>query len=231
MIIGISGKAQSGKDTVAKMIYLWYYNQRKAIVGSTPIVDAQMKLMLDAAEGYSQNIITLRFADRVKDIVAMLIGCTRAQLEDNLFKETPLGEEWWYYKSGTTLTPYDSKHPIGILIKPTPRMLLQQVGTECGRNILHPNVWVNALGSILKVSSSNLNVIIPDVRFLNEFNYLSKRKAVLIRVQSNNQLIMNHPSETELDDVTFDYVIINNGYLWDLWLKVSKIMENESQVH
>ncbi len=27
----------------------------------------------------------------------------------------------------------------------TPRKLLQLLGTECGREILHPNIWVNAL--------------------------------------------------------------------------------------
>jgi hypothetical protein len=34
----------------------------------------------------------------------------------------------------------------------TPRLLLQLLGTECGRQIIHPNVWVNALMSEYKPS-------------------------------------------------------------------------------
>ena len=30
------------------------------------------------------------------------------------------------------------------MIKPTPRILLQQIGTDLFRNQLHPQVWVNA---------------------------------------------------------------------------------------
>jgi hypothetical protein len=26
----------------------------------------------------------------------------------------------------------------------TPRRMLQLLGTDCGRNIIHPNIWVNA---------------------------------------------------------------------------------------
>ena len=31
------------------------------------------------------------------------------------------------------------------LVKLTPRKLLQLLGTDCGRDIIHPNIWVNAL--------------------------------------------------------------------------------------
>lgn len=92
----------------------------------------------------------------MKDIVCLLIGCTREQLEDREFKNTPLGEEWWYYKiledgeseyvlySYLENKDYSKYHP-STLIKLTPRKLLQTLGTEVGRNLIHPNLWVNAL--------------------------------------------------------------------------------------
>ena len=39
-----------------------------------------------------------KFADKLKDIACLLIGCTREQLEDREFKEKELGEEWVAYK-------------------------------------------------------------------------------------------------------------------------------------
>ena len=29
-------------------------------------------------------------------------------------------------------------------IKLTPRLILQLLGTDCGRDIIHPNIWVNS---------------------------------------------------------------------------------------
>ena len=65
-----------------------------------------------------------KFAYPIKWITAVLIGCDIRQLEDREFKNKELGEEW------------------GGL---TPRKLLQLLGTEAGRQIIHPNIWVNAL--------------------------------------------------------------------------------------
>jgi hypothetical protein len=229
-IIGISGKSQSGKDTIAKFIYLWYYNQRKQIILNSFNDDELLKIAFSVKD-FAQNIITVRFADKIKDIVCMLIGCTRTQLEDNQFKETPLGEEWWYYKSGDNLLSYNTNKPIGLLIKPTPRLLLQQIGTECGRNIIHPNVWVNATAKFINLTPLSATIIIPDLRFKNEFDFLKQKKAITIRVQKDNISNMNHESETQLDNESFDYVIYNNKSVYDLWLKVKEIMEYESKMY
>jgi hypothetical protein len=95
-----------------------------------------------------------KFADKLKDIVCILIGCTREQLEDQDFKNSELGEEWWYWKGSLFgLVPYlDNKNfsnnvPLATLVKLTPRLMLQLLGTECGRDIIHPSIWVNSLMS------------------------------------------------------------------------------------
>lgn len=117
-IISISGKIGAGKDEVAKII------QR--------------------ATNYYFEI--RRFADNLKDIVCILICCTREQLEDREFKEKELGEQWRVYKNlktgklGLENTSNDSCETYIL----TPRLLLQLIGTECGRQIIHPNIWVNA---------------------------------------------------------------------------------------
>jgi hypothetical protein len=157
MIIGISGKKQHGKDTVAKIIQDL----------TSPVSSGYVEVkdgMLSPMKGPSRFIIK-KFADKLKQIVAFLIGCSVTQLEDNNFKETPLGEEWrvWYWvhkgDSGSEKVSgkiYSSKEEALYrhlaassiyLVEEvlTPRKLLQLMGTECGREIIHPNIWVNAL--------------------------------------------------------------------------------------
>ena len=154
---------QSGKDTVTKIIQWLLLNQDKG----TEIPFDRFDLYKEAATW--KNV---KFADKLKDMVCLLLGCTREQLEDPKFKEKELGEEWWYWKlkvpnhnldrnEKTTLKImfnteaeaweyndkvlfYNREVCETVLIKLTPRLLLQLLGTECGRNIIHPNIWVNA---------------------------------------------------------------------------------------
>lgn len=167
-IIGISGKKQHGKDTVASIIeYITdeYYHHNQLV---TPFEDWS-KIR---HSGYLHYWQKKQFAGKLKEVVALIIGCEIHQLEDNNFKEKELGEEWrvWYvsyYKLKFDSNPHgrvsslyvtkeeaeDSRERIKqksgdtLQIESyilTPRLLLQYIGTDCGRNIIHPNVWVNA---------------------------------------------------------------------------------------
>lgn len=142
MIIGISGKLNSGKDTVAQIINFL------SIDGFNSYDNFE-----DFSEFYTDGIDeypfkTVKFADKLKDCACLILGCTREQIENREFKEKELGKEWWYYKGRNgSLIPFndDSKRNSEDLIKLTPRLLLQLLGTDCGRNIIHPNLWVLTL--------------------------------------------------------------------------------------
>lgn len=163
-IIGISGKINSGKDTVGRIIQ--YLIARKNDNRSIKIQTAEFLGLTSQnwmAIYRAQDWEIKKFADKLKDIVCILIGCTREQLEDREFKEKELREEWWYWFMkrdagySSVLLDYKSttkeiltQHEGLTLIKTTPRLLLQLLGTECGRQIIHPNCWVNALMSEYK---------------------------------------------------------------------------------
>ena len=151
-----------------------------------------------------------KFAGILKDITCKLIGCNVSQLEDREFKEKELGEEW----DGLT-----------------PRKLLQLLGTEAGRQIIHPNIWVNALfadwksgyveqgAGWIETEDDYPNWIVTDVRFPNEAKAIKDRGGILIRINRpqylDNGLVIRkdeHLSETALDDYDgFDYVIDNDS--------------------
>jgi hypothetical protein len=207
MVIGVSGKIGSGKDTVGKII---------------------QNLTNDHWE-------IKKYADKLKVITCLLLGCTRERLEDREFKEKELGEEWWYYTTGIDSSGIPSQmytldnfpfHPSkAILVKLTPRKILQLLGTECGREILHPNIWINSLFADYKGLP---NWIITDMRFPNELSAVKDRKGITIRVNRGEGNTGDHPSETALDNAEFDYVIDNEGTMEELVEKVENILKKEN---
>lgn len=240
MIIGISGKIGAGKDEVGKII-------QGLSINKNADYEYIEKFYINS------NWKIKKFANTLKDIVCLLLNCTREQLEDREFKEKELGEEWWIiskpeigmfipYSEDSWAAHGDFEHN---LIRLTPRLLLQLLGTECGRQIIHPNVWVNALmskyeasvpypafkrlmGDITRKDKEFPSWIITDMRFPNELKAVKDRKnSLTLRIERpNNSLLKNeeHISETALDNEIFDEVIINDGTIENLINKVKTIL-------
>lgn len=240
MIISISGKAGSGKDTVGKIIQ--YLENQNATTESIA------KAIKDGNRTFKNSTWQIKkYSDKLKDIVCILIGCTREQLEDQEFKETPLGKEWDYRmvfdanweKQWTPQRPsFGGDMPIK---QRTPRQILQLLGTEGTRDVIHPDIWVNALYSDYRplsyekdsegrIETVEEKWIITDSRFPNDVRRTREMGGVLVRVNRaecegrKNE----HISETALDDCDeWDYVIENNGTIEELIEQVRTILEEE----
>lgn len=167
MLIAIHGKKGHGKDTVTKIIQGLLLAQEKNKKNPDYLWIEQFHS--------GSNIINVKFADKIKDIVCMLIGCSRDMLENRDFKEKELSEEWWYFRLSkvdrvtgevnTYMRDYLSHQEYledemqsmmledGVnceVIKLTPRLLTTSIGTDGGTQIVHPNMWVNATFSRYK---------------------------------------------------------------------------------
>ena len=255
-LIGISGKIDSGKDLIGSILQ-WIATSKTGFGNGTYSNEECVEWLngkypgdtsIQKISGYQIK----KFADKLKDIVCLLIGCTREQLEDRNFKEKPLGEEWVKYRIITKDLPnyYVStleeaenhvrhKNQRYVKVNLTFRLLLQLLGTECGREILHPNIWVNALFADYKATNVKSyinkfgeeevvdmdlpNWIMTDVRFPNEVKAIKDRGGVVIRVNRDSDVVDDHPSETSLNDYEFDYVIENKGSIEDLIEKVKQL--------
>lgn len=210
MIIAISGKIGSGKDTVGKIIQYLTTNIKHSYYYKD-FYDFNISNLTSKDIRVSTTWEIRKFADKLKDIVCLLIGCTREQLEAKDFKETELGEEWamyeWFVRNTDGLvnkgTFEEQDKLVGnydiTRIPLTPRLLLQLLGTECGRDIIHPNIWVNSLfadykpintiskinekGNIIGTNKSLFpNWIITDMRFPNELKAVKDNGGITIRV-------------------------------------------------
>lgn len=220
MILSISGKIGSGKDTVGNILQILIdmpHFSNKAVI---EYLDKK-----DINYSYENK----KFADKLKDIVCLLIGCTKEQLEDRDFKETSLGEEWTRYSISNGFWSHSDNNPSHKMMDSkqctkeeyeeeevkinwqtayktvyTPRLLLQHIGTELFRNQIIDGIWVNALMSEYKpkeelvgTTPENIqwgevypNWIITDTRFPNEHQAVKDKGGINIRV--------NRPKEREL---------------------------------
>ena len=63
----------------------------------------------------------------------------------------------------------------------TPRLALQRLGTECLRQGLADNVWVEAAMHVVD-SNPDTKFVISDARFMNEVNAVKERGGVVVHV-------------------------------------------------
>ena len=97
--------------------------------------------------------------------------------------------------------------------------ILQELGTDALRDNFDSDVWVKSLFSSVgedAVKRGNI-LVIPDVRFPNEAEYVLKHGGILIKivgdpmdVRANSKRDLNHPSETSLNDYQKFTDIIEN---------------------
>ena len=112
------------------------------------------------------------------------------------------------------------------------RSLLQKVGTDIVRE-QRPNYWVDFVKDMLSMFPNEWDfVLIPDSRFPNEIDGLKQAGFIVIHLRVRRENFespltteqQNHPSETALDHVVPDFLIVNDGTLEDLYNKVCNLV-------
>lgn len=116
------------------------------------------------------------FANSVKDSVSAVFGWDRPLLEGDTaesraWRETP--DKWWSEKLGKTFSP---------------RLALQLMGTEAGRDVFHEDLWVHTLMRRCE-NAPNKNYVIADVRFSNEIKAIQKAGGKVVRVRRGSEPI------------------------------------------
>lgn len=100
------------------------------------------------------------------------------------------------------------------------RKLLQVIGTDCGR-MYNPNIWIERL--VEEVGQSNADtqvVIIDDVRFTNEVDFIRGNNGYVVKVERLNHKLndkfISHVSECGVKDIKAD-VLVSAKELSDLY--------------
>ena len=177
MIIGLSGYAQVGKDTVAQILVEEY--------------------------GYTR----IGFADIIKkaayilDPIITLDGMRLAHAVDK------------YGWEGSKQVP-------------EVRRLLQVLGSEVGRDLIDPQIWVEIT---MHAVHPDDKIVVSDVRFSNEAEEIKWKKGEIWRITrvDKDAPVNVHRSETEMDTWDFDEYVPNNGTIEDLKKEIALIMRTK----
>ena len=152
-----------------------------------------------------KNCLKMSFASPLKAAARELIASVRP-------KEHPITPAEY-------LTSRDLKDaPIPFLADITPRRLMQTLGTEWGRNTIHPDFWVvilaqkieRLLGHSYRQGTIRLQAVIDDVRFGNEAEMIRAYGGTIVRIERPDlPHVEAHASETL--DFEADYTFVNDG--------------------
>lgn len=164
-LIGLTGPAYCGKDTIAGILRREFPVQ------------------------------TLSFADPIRSMLrAMDIGLTDEHFFGKL-KEVTID---WLGKS--------------------PRQLMQTLGTEWGRGLIHEDLWLMlAERKVDKIKSDGFHAVVTDCRFENEATRIRALGGTIWHIKRGTVKSVNaHVSEAGVAFQAGDKIIDNNGTIQEL---------------
>ena len=110
------------------------------------------------------------FASSLKDACAVLFDWPRHLLEGDTTESREwreLVDSWWSEKLGISNF--------------TPRYALQILGTDVLRNHFNQDIWFLTVENRIRKNPTQ-NVVISDVRFPNEIEFIRKQKGILVKI-------------------------------------------------
>ena len=158
-----------------------------------------------AADFYCKNLCLVKysFAQPLKEAIKVMFSLNEDHVNGDL-KEVVLDD-------------------LGV----SPRYLMQTLGTEWGRNTVNNDVWLLAAKRNLDELSAldNLGVVIPDVRFENEADFIRENGGVLLHIsRENKEQVLSHASENGVSFKQGDQRVENNSNLYDLRCELTKLI-------
>jgi len=164
----------------------------------------------------NHNFVKISFADKLKDAVGVMFNWDRELLDGKTDESRAWREQvdqYWTAETGRTITP---------------RLVLQEFGTECMREGFFDGIWVSLTKQHI-LNNPKTNFVIPDVRFPNEAKMLYEINGEVWRVKRGVDPMWFriyqdvgvepkdvHPSEWAWAHTKFTQTIENNGTLEQL---------------
>lgn len=108
---------------------------------------------------------------------------------------------------------------------PEVRRLMQILGTEVGRNVLDPDLWVRLAKRKLESTLSVGDVVVTDVRFPNEARLIRGYGGILVRIERPGFGPVNeHVSDRASERWAYDHRVDNDGEISSLHGKVRQLV-------
>jgi hypothetical protein len=232
-LIALSGRAGSGKDTVAGYIKENLFPYPVNILALADPIREGAKTMFS----FTQEEITDRSLKEMEIQKAITFPNSLSPYLDwcmagliSMFGEN---ESDWPYpkyrminKIGQFMDKYFYIQKSGFACKKSPRQIMQWLGTEFGRNMISENVWIDLATKKIMDNREEISVV-TDCRFSNEADAFKKMGGYIVGIfrpdGKDRTLYTGHSSE--IIDFTADEDIFNDGDLDSLREKVDDMIE------
>lgn len=110
--------------------------------------------------------------------------------------------------------------PCKMLGGKSPRYAMQTLGTEWGRDLIHPDIWVEAWLATMPQNAPG--VVADDVRFPNERLAIRRLGGLVVEIARPGIEGGDHASE--VIDFQTDRIVINNGSIRDLQDRLDSVL-------
>lgn len=112
----------------------------------------------------------------------------------------------------------------------SPRQLMQSLGTEWGRNSVHPELWLllaaQNLDLLARTHDTARGFVVSDLRFNNEADFIRKRGGVVVHMDRLAATPVNrHSSEDGIWSAPGDFWLPNDGTYDELFANVDRVVD------
>ena len=156
----------------------------------------------------NHNFVKYNFADPIKEITKIMFCLNDTELNN---KEKII--ETWNL---------------------SPRTIFQKLGTEFGqfmiydlfpelKNIVEKRTFWLKHFEIFIENNKDKNIVLADVRFQHEVEFLKNLNTIFIKINKNNLLKDEHISENEIENIKVNYILDNNTSKEDFYNRFLKL--------
>lgn len=214
LLIGITGRARSGKDTLGAMLH------KSLLTGVDNRVAADCYALASPIKDIISDLMKWDERHRdgyLKEVPVVCMGLTREEFFATLHHHLSDLSEYEavdiagrfseiIFTEGRESDDEDGTYII------SPRQVYQEFGTEVCRSV-RDTIW---LDQAIAKHNAGQSLIVTDVRFANEAAYI-RAHGLLIHVQRDNAVaVAGHASEAGITFESGDVQINNNGSIEDL---------------
>ena len=190
------------------------------IIGICGLIGSGKGTVADILVDY-HDFQKISFADKLKDGVAQVFGWDRAMLEGDTDRSRIWREkvdQFWTKETGREITP---------------RLVLQEFGTDCMRMGFYDGIWVSLVKKHM-IDNPHYNYVIPDVRFPNEMRMIRELGGEVWQVRRGEQpewwgsAVLDNTTGSELMS---NYNVHTSEWKWiDTNDKFENIIYNDSDL-
>lgn len=212
MLIGLSGKARSGKDTAGAILHELSGYNLYSFASSLKDICGELFSFTDAHRDGDLKEVEAFFTSKNWDEKIVLACRTHFDCLLSRYSDQELIDKFY----DTVIDPFllFEKRIDGIreaVLVTSPRKIYQNFGTEFARG-LRSTIWIDLASR--KLQEYDGNMIVTDVRFENEAQWVKLNNGKLLLITRNEAPeVASHISEDGFNENLVDVKLINNDTL------------------